>query len=151
MIPPSLNPKPHVQKNTGYRQLDLLSKTSYAPSDMLDLVLNLQFSTSSRINRFDQLNDYDGENMKFAEWYYGPQNRFLSSLQAVYKKENPLFTGMTATVAFQKIDEDRITRKFRVNDKLFQEEDVYVYTATFDFNRTMKKGHNLFYGLEAQS
>ncbi|MCK5465746.1 MAG: TonB-dependent receptor, partial [Bacteroidales bacterium] len=80
--------------------------------------------------------------------YYGPQNRFLSSLQAVYKKQNPLFNHMTATVAFQKIDEDRITRRFRVNDKLFQEEDVFVYTATIDFTRLLKKGHRLIYGLE---
>jgi hemoglobin/transferrin/lactoferrin receptor protein len=51
-------------------------------------------------------------------------------------------------VSFQNIDEDRITRKFRVNDKLFQEEDVFVYSATFEFNRLMKKGQQLFYGLE---
>jgi hemoglobin/transferrin/lactoferrin receptor protein len=144
-----VNPNPHIQKNTGYRQLDLLSKTSYAPSSQLDLTLNLQLSTSSKVDRFDQLNDYDGDIMKYAEWYYGPQNRFLSSLKAVYKKENPLFTNMTTMLAFQKIDEDRITRKFRVDDKLFQEEDVFVYSATFDFTRLMKKGHQLFYGLEA--
>lgn len=143
------NPNPHIQKNTGYRQLDLLSKTSYSPSSFLDLCLNLQLSTSSKVDRFDQLNDYDGDNMKYAEWYYGPQNRFLSSLQAVYRKDNPLFTNMTATLAFQKIDEDRITRKFRVDDKLFQEEDVFVYSATLDFTRSMKKGHRLLYGLEA--
>jgi hemoglobin/transferrin/lactoferrin receptor protein len=35
-----------------------------------------------------------------------------------------------------------------VNDKLFQEEDVFVYTATFDFTRLLKKGHRLIYGLE---
>jgi hemoglobin/transferrin/lactoferrin receptor protein len=142
------NPRTHIQKNTGYRQLDLLSKTVYSPSALLDLFLNLQLSTSSRIDRFDQLNDYEGYDMKYAEWYYGPQNRFLSSLQAVYKKHNPMFTNMTATLAFQKIDEDRITRKFRVNDKLFQEEDVFVYSATIDFTRLMEKGNRLLYGLE---
>jgi hemoglobin/transferrin/lactoferrin receptor protein len=142
------NPDTHIQKNTGYRQLDLLSKTRYSASPLLDLTLNLQLSTSSVIDRFDQLNDYDGDNMKYAEWYYGPQNRFLSSLQAVYRKHNPVFTNMTATLAFQKIDEDRITRNFGVNDKLFQEEDVLVYSATLDFTRLMKKGNRLLYGLE---
>ena len=142
------NPKPHIQKNTGYRQLDLVSKTSCTPSALLDLYLNLQLSTSSAIDRFDQLNDYDGDNMKFAEWYYGPQNRFLTSFQVVYKKHNPLFTNLTATLAFQKIDEDRITRMFGSDNKLFQLEDVYVYSGNFDFTRVMKKGHRLFYGLE---
>ena len=143
-----VNADPHLQKNTGYRQLDLLSKTSYSPSPLLDLTLNLQLSTSSDVDRFDQLNDYEGENMKYAEWYYGPQNRFLSSLRADYKKLNPLFANMTAILAFQKIDEDRITRRFRRDERLFQEEDVYVYSATFDFTRLMKRGHRLFYGLE---
>jgi len=143
------NSNPNIQKNTGYRQFDLLSKTKYAPSSHLDLSLNLQLSTSSNVNRLDQLNDYEGDEMKYAEWYYGPQNRFLSSLQAVYRKDKPLFNNLTATLAFQKIDEDRNTRKFRLDDKLSQEEDVFVYSATFDFTKLMKKGHRLFYGLEA--
>jgi hemoglobin/transferrin/lactoferrin receptor protein len=142
------NPQPHVQKNTGYRQLDVLSKTRYAPSAYLDLSLNLQLSTSSDIDRLDQLNDYDGDDLKYAEWYYGPQYRFLSSAQAVCTRHNPLFTNMTAILSFQKIDEDRITRKFGVNDKLFQEEDVYVYGATIDFTRLLEKGHRLLYGVE---
>jgi hemoglobin/transferrin/lactoferrin receptor protein len=142
------NPETHVQKKTGYSQLDLFSKTGYAPSAYLDLSLNLQLSTSSDIDRFDQLNDYNGENLKYAEWYYGPQNRFLSSVQAVCTRHNPLFTNMTAILSFQKIDEDRITRNFDANAKLFQEEDVFVYGATIDFTRLMEKGHRLLYGLE---
>ena len=54
---------------------------------------------------------------------------------------------MTATLAFQKIDEDRITRKFRIPERLHQEEDVFVYGANFDFLKLMKEGR-LYYGLE---
>ena len=141
------NPEPHIQKNTGYTQYDVLSKTQYSASNLLDLTLNLQLSTSSEIDRFDQLNDYNGMDMKYAEWYYGPQTRFLGSVQGVFKQYNKLFTNMTATLAFQKIDEDRITRKFRVPERLHQEEDVFVYGANFDFLKLMKEGR-LYYGLE---
>jgi len=142
------NPAAHVQKNTGYTQYDVLSKTVYRPSKTLDLTLNLQLSTSSEVDRFDQLNDKNGANMKYAEWFYGPQTRFLGSVQGVSRDDNPLYTNMTATLAFQKIAEDRITRKFRSADRLFQEEDVNVYSANFDFLKLLDQGHRLNYGLE---
>ncbi|MFC2116198.1 TonB-dependent receptor [Bacteroidota bacterium] len=142
------SPDPHVQKNSGYRQYDLVSKTRYTPVNLVDLYLNLQYSASSDIDRFDQLNDYDGDNLKYAEWYYGPQNRFLASVQGDLKNYNSMYTSAMATIAFQRISEDRITRRFGVDDKLFQEEDVYVYSGNFDFMKVMKEGRRLYYGLE---
>jgi hemoglobin/transferrin/lactoferrin receptor protein len=142
------NPSPHIQMNSGYTQTDIVSKTRYAPSGNIDLILNLQLSTSSAIDRFDQLNDYNGDNLKYAEWYYGPQNRFMASMQGLYKNYNKFYTNATSTLAFQKIKEDRITRLFRVDDKLFQEEDVYVYSGNFDFTKVLNQGQRLYYGLE---
>ncbi len=142
------NPDPSVQKNSGYRQYDIVSKTRYSPNSWLDLSLNFQLSNSSDIDRFDQLNDYDDNNLKYAEWYYGPQTRFLTSVQGAFKNYNPLYTTGTATIAFQRLTEDRITRKFRVEDKLFQEEDVYVYSGNFDFTKLLKDRQRLYYGLE---
>ena len=54
----------------------------------MDWILNLQYSTSSDIDRLDKLNDYSGENLKYASYYYGPQNRLLVSLKNVLKKDN---------------------------------------------------------------
>ena len=142
------NPDPGVQKNSGYRQYDIVSKTRYSLASHVDLYMNLQISTSSDIDRFDQLNDYDGDNLKYAEYYYGPQNRFLASVQGVFKNYNPLYTNGTAILAFQKISEDRISRRFRVDDKLFQEEDVFVYSGNFDFTKVLTEGNRLYYGLE---
>ena len=142
------NSKTHVLKNTGYTQYDVFSKTVYSPTSKLDLSLNLQLSTSSPVDRIDMLNDYDGDNMDYAEWYYGPQTRFLGSVQGVYMQDNNFFTNMTSTIAFQRIDEDRITRKFRKEERLRQEEDVNVYTVNFDFLKLLKEGHRLYYGLE---
>ena len=142
------NPNPLLQKNTGYQQLDFLQKIRYTPSIYVDWILNLQYSTSSQIDRLDKLNDYKGENLKYAEYYYGPQNRFLASLKNVLKKDNWLFTNMTNTLAFQRIDEDRYSRKFRLENRLTQMEDVYVYSLNTDLLKVWGHNHKLNYGLE---
>lgn len=141
------NPDTRIQKRTGYSQYDVLSKTLFTVSPDLDLILNLQLSTSSDIDRFDQLNDYSGTNLKYAEWHYGPQTRILASAQGSYGKENPLFNTLTTTLAFQKIDEDRITRKFGSAERLYQEEDLNVYSLNLDLLRMLSRGR-LYYGVE---
>ena len=143
-----VNSNPYLQRKTGYSQLDFLEKIRYAPDKYHDWILNLQYSTSSNIDRYDELKTFDGEKMKYAEWYYGPQNRFFSSLKSIIKKNNVLFTNLTSTLAFQRIDEDRINRRFDRKDKMYQEEDVYVYSFNMDFLRMLKEKNRLNYGLE---
>jgi hemoglobin/transferrin/lactoferrin receptor protein len=145
------NDNPYIQKNTGYSQIDLLQKIKYSPSQYYDWVLNLQYSTSSDIDRYDQLNDYQSEDpplMKYAEYYYGPQNRLMTSLKSIVKKHNSLFTNLTSTMAYQRIDEDRISRQFNNREKLFQEEDVDVYSLNLDFLKLVNESNRLNYGIE---
>ena len=137
-----------IQKNTGYTQLDLLQKIRYAPSKYVDWILNVQYSTSSDIDRLDKLNDYSGENLKYASWYYGPQDRLYVSLKNVLKKDNWLFTNMTTIAAFQDIDEDRYSRKFRNSNLLAQQEDVQVFSLNMDLLKMWGMKHRLHYGLE---
>ncbi len=137
-----------IQKNTGYRQIDILQKIRYTPSQYVDWILNMQYSTSSDIDRLDKLNDYSGDNLKYASYYYGPQKRWFISLKNVLKKDNPLFTNMTTIAAFQKIDEDRYSRKFRNPDLLTQQEDVTVFSLNVDLLKVWGANHKLNYGLE---
>lgn len=142
------NPNPLVQLNTGYSQTDIMQKIRYTPSKYIDWILNLQYSTSSDIDRLDKLNDYSGDNLKYAAYYYGPQNRFLASLKNVVKKDNPFFTNMTNIIAFQRIDEDRYSRKFRIDEFLTQMEDVSVFSLNTDLLKIWGPSHKLNYGLE---
>ncbi len=142
------NADPEIQKKTAYSQYDFLNKLRFSPNDKLDLLLNFQHSTSSDVPRFDMLNDYDGDTLKYAEWYYGPQKRTLGALQLKYRKYNSLFTNFSANLFFQKIEEDRISRRFGVSDKLHQEEDVFVYSFSFDFLKILNQDSRLLYGLE---
>ena len=142
------NPDPFVQLNTAYSQIDVLQKVKFSPSKYYDWILNFQYSTSSEIDRLDMLNDYEGDNLKYAEYYYGPQKRLLSSLKSVVKKDNLLFTNMTSIVAFQNIDEDRVSRRFNHDERLRQEEDVDVYSLNIDFLKLFDTKNRLNYGIE---
>ncbi len=142
------NPNPLVQLNTGYRQLDLLQKIRYTPSMYVDWILNVQASTSSDIDRLDQLNNYSGDNLKYAQYYYGPQNRFLLSLKNVLKKDNAFFTNMTTLAALQRLDEDRYSRKFRNDELLCQQEDVLVFSLNLDLLKVWSARHKLYFGAE---
>ena len=145
-----INPDPYLQKNTGYSQIDFLQKFKYSPSKYFDWIFNFQYSTSSEIDRLDFLNDYasDGINLAYARNYYGPQNRLFASVKSLVKKDNLMFTNMTSTLAYQRIDEDRYSRKFRRNDLLVQKEDVHVFTFNQDYLKLFSGGQKISYGLE---
>lgn len=142
------NPNSNVLKRTGYAQMDILQKITFAISDSVKLFANFQYSTSSNINRFDNLNQYRDGQLRFAEWYYGPQNRLLTSLKAEFKKDNIFFNYGSVIAAYQKIDEDRINRRLNSNTQTYREEDVQVYSINADFSRTITDKDRFFYGAE---
>ena len=147
------NPDPHIQVGTGYQQFDLLQKFKWKPSKNYIQTLNLQLSTSSNIPRYDQLTEEnDGpEDLKFAEWYYGPQDRFLVASKHQLLKSNAFYTKGLIIGSFQNIGEDRITRRFQQISRISQEEQIQVYSLTADFEKgsTMINTWKLTYGLEA--
>lgn len=71
------NADPYKQVSTGYKQIDILQKFSFAPSKNIRHGINFQYSTSSNIPRYDRLTETSGGIAKNAEWYYGPQTRTL--------------------------------------------------------------------------
>ncbi len=148
-----VNPDENIQKYTGFSQVDLVQKFKYIVSPYIDWTLNLQYSTSSDIHRLDKLNDYKNGVLKYAEYYYGPQNRLLASVKNQNRNDNKFFTHSTTTFAYQRIDEDRITRKFGDDNRLFQLETVNVLSTNIDLlkvwnvNRKLNYGYDLLYNL----
>ncbi|MCF8346335.1 MAG: TonB-dependent receptor plug domain-containing protein, partial [Bacteroidales bacterium] len=147
-----VNKKENLQYYTDYSQIDLLQKFKYSQTPFIDWIINFQYSTSSNIDRLDKLNDYsDNGYLKYAEYHYGPQNRFLASVKNVNRNDNPFFTNATSIFAYQKIDEDRISRKFNSHDRLSQLETVNVISLNFDFlkvwdvNKKLNYGYDLIY------
>ena len=137
------------QVGTAYKQYDLLQKFIYQPSDKIKLLANIQHSTSSDVPRYDALSERGDDGiLRFAEWYYGPQKRWLASLRANYKSDNRLFDKVISIAAFQKIDEDRIDRRFGSFRRDMMEEDVQVLSFTTDFKKNISDTWQVSYGLE---
>jgi hemoglobin/transferrin/lactoferrin receptor protein len=128
-----VNEDENTQCYTAYQQVDFLQKIKYQQNEFIDWTLNVQYSTSSDIHRLDKLNDYSGDYLKYAEYYYGPQNRFMASIKNENRNNDKLFTNVTSIFAYQRIDEDRITRKFQSVERLYQLETVNVLSLNIDF------------------
>ncbi|MGB0892694.1 MAG: TonB-dependent receptor, partial [Flavobacteriaceae bacterium] len=109
---PTVNSDPNIQRNTGYEQKDFLQKFYIPFSEKTTVMVNLQYSTSSNIPRFDKLMELKSGSLKFAEWYYGPQERFLASTQFSINPEKNWLDSGTITISYQNIKESRVQRKF---------------------------------------
>lgn len=147
---PVANSNPNVQRNIGYKQLDLLQKFTVPLSRNTDLLFNLQYSTSSDIPRFDKLNEYRDGALRYAEWHYGPQNRFLLSTQLLVNPNLSFMKNGTITLAFQDIDESIVERRFDNLNRSSQFDNVNVYSLNADFNTPINNEANRIfsYGLE---
>lgn len=147
---PTVNSDSNIQRNTGYEQKDFLQKFYIPLSNKTDVTVNLQYSTSSNIPRFDKLMELKSGSLKFAEWYYGPQERFLASTQLSIKPEKKWLDRGTVTLSYQNIKESRVQRKFDDLKRLYRNEEVDVYTLNGDFSvpLTNEKNRNLSYGFE---
>jgi len=135
------NSDPNIQVGTAYSQLDFFQKIKYQPAEELFYVLNVQYSTSSDVPRYDNLTDTlsSAQDLKWAEWYYGPQNRFLSSLKIRNLRSKKLFDKSTTILSYQRIDEDRFKRKYYSSHRTFNKEDVHVFSYTMDFDKIVGK------------
>ena len=146
---PSINKNENIQKNTEYSQIDLFQKFLFKVGETNLLNVNIQFSESSDIDRYDQLSIPKGSSLKFAEWYYGPQKRLLISPSLKIFPERKFMKKGVVTLAFQKINESRIKRKFNTMNRSHQIEDLKVFSINGDFDTYFNGGHSISYGLES--
>ncbi|AEI50520.1 TonB-dependent receptor plug domain-containing protein [Runella slithyformis] len=126
------NPDPNMQVGSGYSQRDFYHKFIFQPSEHTRHTLNVQYSTTGNVPRYDRLTEVASGLPRFAEWYYGPEKRFLTSYQLDMTKRNALYDRAQLTVAYQDIEESRISRRFKNNNRKTQLEKVKVYTLNYD-------------------
>lgn len=140
------NDKPWKQIASGYRQLDLLGKFRFTPGHQQDHIINVQFSTSSDIPRYDRLTDPDSKTvLRNAEWFYGPQKRFLVSYTGDFQTAFPL----KINVNYQQIEESRHNR--RVGNYNLQRRMENVDVLGFDvMHQNNNDKRQLIAGMDAQ-
>ncbi|MDZ7934929.1 MAG: TonB-dependent receptor [Emticicia sp.] len=140
------NSEYNKQVSSGYSQYDILQKFMFQQSEKVKHTINLQYSNSSDVPRYDRLTEVSGTNPRFAEWYYGPEKRFLAAYHLELSGAKIYDKGMI-TAAFQDIEESRISRNFNNVNKRSQYEKVAVWTLNADFQKVIK-ANTLQYGAE---
>lgn len=145
------NSDPDVQKFSGYNQWNLMQKFIYKPSKTLSLNYAFHFSTTSNIPRYDRLIQYkDDKNdtLKYAEWYYGPQNWMMHNFNIGISDSNKLFDDARIILAYQNVEESRHDRKFGKDILRSRTEKVNIFTLNFDLDKKLSNRTTIFYGIE---
>lgn len=143
------NEDENTQVQSGYQQIDLLQKLLYQQSDVVSHTLNLQYSTSTDIPRYDRLSEYRNGRLRFAEWYYGPQERLLASYMLNAMPRAGFFSELQAGVNYQKIEESRHQRNRGADVRQHRIEDLNVLGWNVDARHRGGR-HELTIGTDGQ-
>ncbi len=141
-----INEEKHIQRNTGFNQTNFHIKYGLKLNEYIKIESAYLYATSSNIPRFDRLNDYKNNQMTYAKWEYGPYNYSMAYFKTTEEKERKLYDKSEVTLSYQRINEDRIIRKFNSKNELNRNEDVNVYTFNLDLQKKINKKHHLYYG-----
>jgi hemoglobin/transferrin/lactoferrin receptor protein len=143
------NSDPYIQKFSGYKQYDILQKFLLKSSENISHLLNVQYSTTSDLPRYDRLTDPKGAGLNQGNWYYGPQKRLLTSY--VLTIGNPsLSHNLKLNVNFQDVEESRHTRGFGGANRTDRVEKAQIFGVNLDYHRK-NDIHDLRMGFDFQS
>ena len=144
------NSNPYLQKGSAYSQYDIVQKFLFKQNENTNHSLNLQFSNSSDVPRYDRLTDPSpGGGLKFAEWYYGPQTRGLAAYDFNYRNPSLFFESLHFGINYQYINESRHTRNFGNRFRNSRFENVHVIASNLDFKKTVNN-HDFRFGYDVQ-
>ncbi|WP_445955524.1 TonB-dependent receptor plug domain-containing protein [Yeosuana sp.] len=143
------NSNPLVQKQSGYRQYNIMQKVRFEPFNSLSFDLGLYYSTTSNIPRYDRLIRYKGTDLRSAEWYYGPQQWFMANAQITKLSSlSNLYDKAKVTMAYQNFQESRVDRNFQSELRNIRDEAVDAYSFNLDLEKKLSVKTQFFYGLE---
>ncbi len=143
------NDDPRVQNPTGYDQINVMQKVRYEPRNNLNFDLGLYYSTTSDYPRYDRLIRYQGDNLRSAEWNYGPQRWFMGNFQVTkLSSSSNLYDKIQATAAYQNFQESRMDRNFQSEIRDLREEAVDAYSFNLDLEKKVSAKSNISYGIE---
>lgn len=138
-----------IQKFTGYQQINFLQKIHFQPYNNLNFDLGLYYTTTSKYPRYDRLIRYSNNQLRSAEWNYGPQKWFMTNLNLTkLSSRSNLYDKIKFTTAYQNFKESRIDRNFQSVNQENKEENVNAYSANMDFEKQISSKTELFYGAE---
>ncbi len=143
------NGNKRIQKYTGYNQFNILGKLRCRPNDNLDILLSAQHSQTDDIPRYDRLIQYSSDQLKYGDWYYGPQKWTLVSGRVQFEKDYILFDKINLLTGYQSYTENRHDRKLNNDWLRSREENLDIFSLNLDFGKRFDKKSELFYGFES--
>lgn len=142
-----VNADSNLQVGSSYSQFDILQKFIFKQSDKVSHLINLQYSNSSDIPRYDKLTQLSSGKPKYAEWYYGPQKRLFASYNLILSGKTQIYDRAQFIFGYQNIEESRNERKFNEVYLNHQIEKLDILTFNADFDKKMGK-HNFRFGAD---
>ena len=136
------------QVGTAYSQYDILQKILFQSSESVSHTLNLQYSNSSDVNRYDRLTEGTAASPSYAQWYYGPEERLLASYRLDNEVNGSFIDDYSIILAYQNAKESRNSRRFNSSGFKHQYEEVKVASFDFDASKQINK-HKILFGVEA--
>jgi hemoglobin/transferrin/lactoferrin receptor protein len=137
----------HKQVGSAYYQSDAVFKIMFEPKSYIKHTLNIQYSNTGNVPRYDRLSEFKNDTPRFAEWYYGPELRTLVAYHLDFDKPTWAYNQFKISAAYQYINESRNTRNFNNPNIAIRNEYVYITSINGDFFKQVNK-HEIRYGLE---
>ncbi|HMI02679.1 MAG TPA: TonB-dependent receptor [Pedobacter sp.] len=142
------NSDPEKQVPTAYNQINLMEKITFKPNEDWNFNYGLHYSTSSDNPRYDNLLRYKGDQLRSAEWYYGPQKWLMNNLSLTSSKQHKLYDNMKIGLAHQFFEESRHDRNFGSTSRTNNVEKVNALSANLDLEKILTDRHSIYYGAE---
>ena len=142
------NGDPLIQKQSGYQQQNFMTKLRWKPGTNWDIEYGFHYSGTGNVPRYDRLIEYAGNNLRFAEWYYGPQLWKMHNLQIRHKQAKGWYNEARLIIARQDYEESRNDRRRGSNNLRNQTENVGAWSANLDFTKAFSEKAELYYGAE---
>ena len=142
------NDDENQQVPSGYHQINLFQKFQYRIQPELDMIYTLNYSTTSDVPRYDRLIEEANGLPVSAEWYYGPQQWMMHSLQLSMGQSGALFDRLKITMGYQGVKESRNSRNYQDVQLNVRREKVDVFSGNFDFEKAIDHQKHIYYGFE---
>jgi len=143
-----VNSNPDKQYYSGYDQLSFLFKVKQQFSKDIDWTYSFYYTQTGDVPRYDRLLQYSGETLKYAEWFYKPQQWLMNSLDLNFNQSNKVYDHFSLTMAFQSVKEGRNDRKYQDDWLRQRTENVNIFSVNADFDKAFKWDNFIFYGIE---
>jgi hemoglobin/transferrin/lactoferrin receptor protein len=149
------NEDERLQIYSAYKQWDITQKFLFRQNDKIAHSVNLQYSSSTDVPRYDRLQDTRnfggsiGTTLRWAEWYYGPQTRILAAYELNVVRMG-FFNDFRINVNYQDVKESRQQREYRRYDR-FDSRREHIKVAAFNIDgRKIWKRNELTLGADGQ-